>query len=366
MKAKQIISVLDKFCNPKLIDSWDNTGFQIGNDDTEVNKVLISLDLDERIYKKAVNEGYEMIITHHPIIFKPIKSINNYDSTGRMILKLISNNIVVYNAHTNLDLTNGGVNDVLAERLGIKNTLPLNIIKEEKLFKLIVYVPESHKEQLLSTLGEADAGHIGNYSHCTFYTLGEGRFKLLEGTNPFLGSIGSVEKVEEAKIETIVKEEKLTETIKKVIKIHPYEEVAYDIFEMVNEGESYGYGRVGEIDTIDADSFLYKLKEALFVDDIRVYGNTSRKISKIAVCGGSGGSFILDAYKKGAEVYITGDIKYHEAQLGLELGLIVVDAGHFHTEKLVLQKLKNVLEEQLNDTFHIDVDLNTSVFYKIY
>ncbi len=264
MRAKQIIEILDNFCNPNLVDSWDNTGFQIGNDEIAVSKILLSLDLDDRIANKAINENYQMIITHHPILFRPLNSINNNNYLGRLILKLISNGILVYNAHSNLDLTNGGVNDVLADKLDIKNTRPLNLVK------------------------------------------------------------------------------------------------------VFNQVEQYGYGRVGEIDKIDADKYLYKVKEALDVNDIRVYGDTDRQISRVAVCGGSGGDFIKDAYESGADMYITGDIKYHEAQLGIQLGLIIVDAGHFHTEKFVLPKLEEVLEKQVGKNIYICVDMETEVSYKIY
>lgn len=262
MKAKEIINILNSFADPKLIDSWDNTGFQIGNYETEISKILVSLDLDETIVNKAISEGYQMIVTHHPLIFKPLKDINSSSYLGRLIMKLISNDIAVYSAHSNLDLAYGGVNDELASVLGLNNTKPLTeLIIDEKL---------------------------------------------------------------------------------------------------------YGYGRVGTVDEIETIVFLNKLKINLSVEDIRVYGDINKKVSRIAVCGGSGGDFILDAYKMGAEVFITGDIKYHEAQMALQLGLIVVDAGHFHTEKIILPKIKEIILKDIRENIIIEVIQETTVSYELY
>lgn len=261
MKAKEIMNILDSIAPPKLIDSWDNTGFQIGNDEKDIDKILIALDLDDSLADKAISGGYDMIITHHPIIFKGLKSINNNDYIGRLILKLIANDIVVYNAHSNLDLANGGVNDEFAKLMDLKNVKPLS--------------------------------------------------------------------------------------------------------EVILDGEIYGYGRVGDIEKTQLLVVLDKIKSALSVDHIRVYGY-KEGIESIAVCGGSGSSFIQDAFDKDADMYITGDIKYHDAQRALELGLVLVDAGHFHTEKIILPKLKDMLIKGINDKVEIEVHMDTSVKYKTY
>ncbi len=366
MKAKDIILKLDELCNPMLVDSWDNTGFQIGNDEYDISKILLALDLDEEVLNKAIDENYNMIVTHHPIIFKPMKSITSKSFIGKMALKLIENHIVVYNAHSNLDMATGGVNDELADSLEMKNLRPLNTVKKPKYYKFNVYVPEEYSEKIINALAEVDAGHIGNYSTCTFSTKGLGTFKPLSGTNPFIGSEGSLEKVKEVKIETVVREENLSITIDKVIENHPYEEVAYDIFELNVDGKKYGYGRVGDIDPINGLDFIKKLKEKLNVNDIRVYGDLDKTISKVAVCGGSGGDLVTDAYYSGAEIYITGDIKYHDAQTALQYGLVLIDAGHFHTEKLVLNVLKRYLDSSIKDEVQTDIYLDSNVVYKIY
>lgn len=364
MKAKEIIRTLDNFCKPKLIDSWDNTGFQIGNDEEDIKKILIALDLDEFIVKKAIDEKYGMIVTHHPIIFKPLKSINNKTHIGNMILKLIENKIVVYNAHSNLDLADGGVNDQLAKLLDLQDPIPLKKVKEDKLYKFAVYVPEDSRDLILRALEEEDAGHIGNYSACTFNTKGIGTFRPLEGTNPYIGSLNVLEEVREFKIETVLKEDSLARTINRVIEAHPYEEVAYDIYELNIEGDIYGYGRVGNIDEIDAKAFIMDLKKKMNLAHINLYGNLDRKINRVAVCGGSGGDFIEDAHKKGAHIYITGDIKYHQAQLADQLDIIIADAGHYHTEKLVLDVLKEVIVKEAGSV-EVDVLFRSGVSHTV-
>lgn len=364
MKAKEIIGTLDNFSNPNLIDSWDNTGFQIGNDEVDVKRILIALDLDEFIVKKAIDEKYQMIVTHHPIIFKPLKNINNRTHIGNMILKLIENNIVVYNAHSNLDLVEGGVNDALAKLLGIQDPIPLNKVKNESLFKFAIYVPEDSRDTILKTLEEEDAGHIGNYSACSFNTKGIATFRPLEGTNPYIGSINVLEEVNEVKIETVIKEHSLRKTINRVIEVHPYEEVAYDLYELKNEGSTYGYGRVGNIEEVDAKVFIMDLKKKLNLDHINIYGNLERSICRVAVCGGSGGDFIQDAHKKGSHIYITGDIKYHQAQLADQLDMIIVDPGHYHTEKVILDVLKEVILKDI-DSVEVDVLFRSGISHTI-
>lgn len=364
MKAKKIIETLNRFSKPSLIDSWDNTGFQIGNDEIDVNRILIALDLDDFIVKKAIDENYQMIVTHHPLIFKPLKAINNKSHIGRLILDLIENKILVYNAHSNLDLTNGGVNDQLAKLLKLQNPIPLNKVKKEKVYKFVVYVPEDSRKIVLKALEEEDAGHIGNYSACTFNTKGIGTFRPLEGTNPYIGTRNVLEEVNEVKIETIIKEESLIRTINRVIEVHPYEEVAYDVYELKIEGDTFGYGRVGNIEEVDAMTFIMDLKKKLNLEHINVYGNLDRIISMVAVCGGSGGDFIEDAHKNGAHIYITGDIKYHQAQLADQLDMIILDPGHYHTEKVVLDVLKEVILKDI-DSVEVDVLFRSGISHTI-
>lgn len=366
MKAIEIINLLNRWTPSYLIDEWDNTGFQIGDPEKEVKKVLVSLDLDREVYKKAVEEKAQMIITHHPIIFKPLKKLTRLNYKEKLIYDIIKEDIVVYNAHTNLDLVKGGVNDTLAKVLGIRNTEPLKISYEESLYKLVVFVPNSYAHIIRKVLGDEKAGWIGNYSHCTYNIKGVGTFMPQKGTNPFIGKPDILEEVEETRIETIVEKRNLKRVLNKMIKSHPYEEVAYDIYPLNNKGRTYGYGRIGEIQEISLLNYLDRVKESLDLEYLIVYGNMDRIIKKVAVCGGSGSSFIYDAYLKGADIYITGDIKYHEAQYANELGLTIVDGGHYNTEKVILPVIKEYLEHKSLEPIEVKLYTKSSPPYAVY
>ncbi len=366
MKAIEIVGLLDRWAPRHLVEKWDNTGFQIGDPEKEVEKVLLSLDLTEEVFQKALEIKAHMIITHHPLIFNSLKSITRLNPKEKLIYNIIKEDIVVYNAHTNLDLTLNGVNDTLAQVLEIKKTKPLNVAYEEPLYKLVVFVPNNHSDKIRNILGDEGAGWIGNYSHCTYNIEGIGTFMPQEGTNPYIGKTYELEKVEETRIETIVQKKDLKRVLNKMIKAHPYEEVAYDIYPLVNQGEIFGYGRIGEIEKIPLSNYLDKIKKKLKVDHLIVYGFMEKDIKKVAVCGGSGSSFIYDAYLHGADIYITGDIKYHDAQYGQELGLTIVDAGHYHTEKVILPVIEEYLYEKTKGALQMEIFDKSSPNYVVY
>ncbi|KNF09329.1 putative GTP cyclohydrolase 1 type 2 [Gottschalkia purinilytica] len=365
MLVKDIISIMNRLAPNYLIDSWDNSGLQIGSMEKEVKKVLISLDLSIDTVKEAIKNNIDMIITHHPFFFSSIKTISLDDIKGKIISEIIKNDITVFSAHTNLDMCEGGINDILSDKLKLSNTKPLSRFHTDKLYKISVFVPLTHSDVVREALGDNGAGFIGNYSHCTFNTKGVGTFLPSSGTNPFIGKQGVLEKVEEEKIETIVDEHILSSVISAMIEAHPYEEVAYDVYPLNNEGESYGYGRIGELsEEVTLEQFSRTVKDTLECETIRVYGDMNNKIRKVALCGGSGSSFIKDCYRNKADVYITGDIKYHDAQLALELGLSVIDAGHYGTEKHVIDYLRKYIGDNITDDIEILVHKNSVAPFK--
>lgn len=366
MKAKDIIDSMSRWAKDTLIDTWDNTGFQVGDKNIEVEKILVALDLDKMALRKAIDEKCQMIITHHPLLFRPLKAITTNNNQGQIVYELIKNNIIAFNAHSNLDLAENGVNDALAKRLGLRNAKPLKNTLMEKMVKLVIYVPESHGQNIRRVLGDSGAGNIGNYRHCTFNQQGIGTFLPKQGSNPYIGTIGKIEEVKELRIETIISEDEVHKVLPEVLKVHPYEEVAYDIYPLLNTGKSYGYGRVGELDEVSLFDYLDTIKENLDTRNLIVYGDTHKKIRKAAVCGGSGADFIFDAYKNGADVYITGDVKYHDAQLAADLGMTIIDPGHYHTEKVVLPVIKSYLEKELKGKVDIQVFMQEYLSYKIF
>ncbi|AFS78807.1 NIF3-like protein [Gottschalkia acidurici 9a] len=366
MKASEIVSILNKLAPSYLIDTWDNSGLQVGSLKKDVKNILITLDLGEKALNKAIENKVDMIITHHPLFFGGIKHISLDNPNGDIISEIIKNDITVFSAHTNLDMCNGGVNDILADKLNLKDTRPMSKFRADKLYKICVFVPVSHTEIVRKALGDSGAGFIGNYSHCTFNTKGVGTFLPREGTNPYIGELGRIESVEEEKIETIVDEHILQKVISSMVKAHPYEEVAYDIYPLYNKGKSYGYGRVGKLDkNIALNDFGRIVKEKLDCETVRVYGDLNREIKKVALCGGSGGSFIKDAHRSNADVYITGDIKYHDAQLASELGISIIDAGHFETEKHSIDFLKEYIQENTNQVKIITYNESIAPFITI-
>lgn len=347
MISKDIIDAINELAPLYLQEKWDNSGLQIGSYKRQIKSILLVIDLNQYVIKEAIDNEIDMIITHHPLFFKDLKNINEDTYKGKMIYELIKNDIVVYSAHTNLDSTIGGVSDALAKVLNIQNIKVLKKEHIEKLYKLVVYVPSEYSDKVREVITNEGAGWIGNYSHCTFNTEGIGTFMPRENTKPFIGEYEKLENVKEVRIETIVKQYSLNKVLKEMIKAHPYEEVSYDIYPLENEGKVYGLGRIGELEEeITLEKFSKVVKKALNCDNIRVYGNINKTIKKVAVCGGSGSSFIKDAFKNNADVYITGDIKHHDAQEALEFGICLIDANHYHTEKVILKELKNTLENK--------------------
>ncbi|WP_249871078.1 Nif3-like dinuclear metal center hexameric protein [Oceanobacillus saliphilus] len=346
LNNSDIFTAMENWAPKRLAYDWDNVGLQIGSYQTPVKKILVTLDVTESVVDEAIDKGAGLIIAHHPLLFKPMKQVNIDTAHGKIIQKLIRNGITVYASHTNLDAADGGVNDILSDLLGIESREVLVETTNEKRYKLAVYVPQTHVEEVREALSKSGAGHIGNYSHCTFQSKGQGTFKPLEGANPYIGSENELEYVNEIKMETIVQQSNLQNTIHHMIDAHPYEEVAYDIYPVISEGKSYGIGRIG---TLKAPMELRELcghvKKVLDVPALRLTGNLDRKVSKIAVLGGSGEKYIQIAKQKGADVYITGDMSFHIAQEAEQMGLSVIDPGHY-VEKVMKKATKEYLNRQ--------------------
>lgn len=365
MLVGDITKAIEDFAPLHLAEEWDNSGLQVGSLTNEVERVLLSLDVTERTIEKAIDNKCELIITHHPLLFNPISSIDLSTKKGKLIERLIKANINVYSVHTNLDLTSEGVSDTLANIIGVKNTKVLKSITDDYLYKIVVFVPRTHERDILKALSTSGAGFIGNYSDCSFSSIGIGRFKPLEGSNPFIGQLNEVEEVEEVKIEAIVTKKILHKAIDEVKKAHPYEEVALDIIKLENPNEQYGYGRVGDIDPISFNEVTDMIKSRLGTQNLIVYGKKDIQIRRIAVCGGSGSDFIVDAKKENADLYLTADIKYHDSQLAKELDMILIDAGHFYTEKPVLNKLVEVINKKLENHIQCTIFEDPSYSFSI-
>lgn len=357
MLVKDIVKVMNELAPTYLIDkTWDNSGLQIGSINKEVSNILISLDVTPNVVSEAIINKVDMIITHHPFFFKPISKITSDDTRGKMIYDIIKNDIVVFSAHSNLDACKNSISNIIAKELALRDSAVLSEIYSEKLYKTVVFVPATHSELVRNAMTDNGAGYIGNYSHCTFNVKGNGTFMPKEGSNPFIGKENKIEYVEEERIETIVTEHQLNKVIDSMLNVHPYEEVAYDIYLLNNVVNKYGYGTIGYLSKeMYLEEFAQLIKEKLMCDTIRLYGYKYKKVKKVAICGGSGSDFVREAYYKNADVYVTGDIKYHDAQLAMELEMPIIDANHYDTEKLVLPYLKDYLQNHLGNKVKINI-----------
>jgi len=350
-KVGSLLRLLEEFAPKQYAMDWDNVGLQVGGIEDPVSKVLVCLDVTEGVIDEAINNNIDFIISHHPIIFKPIKNIIKENPQGNLIHKAIKNNISIYCGHTNVDIAPGGLNDYLATKLGLQDTSILDVTMTEKLFKLVVFIPEEHQEAVADAIASEGAGHIGNYSNCSFRALGTGTFMALEGTNPFIGERGQLERVQEIRLETIVPEKRLKKVLEKMLDSHPYEEVAYDLYPLSLEGNKVGIGRIGSFrEAIKLSILIEKIKLVLKLDSVKVVGDNDSSIKKLCIVNGSGAEYIKAAVMKGCDCLITGDVKYHEAQIALELGLKVIDAGHFETENIFIELMANYLEAKVKDS----------------
>lgn len=346
VKCQAICETIELLAPHYLAEEWDNSGLQVGDCRADVKRVLIALDVTPDIMQQAIEQDVQMIIVHHPLIFRPIKSLRTDTALGGMIKAAIKKDIAIYAAHTNLDSAREGVNHLLAVKLGLQQAEILCTTYREQLVKIVVFVPAGSEDAVRMAMAEAGAGWIGNYSHCSFQTKGIGTFMPREGTDPYIGSQGVLEKVRECRVETIVREKQVKRVLAAMLKAHPYEEVAYDLYPLANSGEKLGLGRIGKLpEQLTVAGLAEKVKLILGCALVKMAGSKEKKASNVAVCGGSGASLIDKAIAAGADVLVTGDIKYHEAQDAAAQGLAIIDAGHFATEQIIVPVLANYLNK---------------------
>jgi dinuclear metal center YbgI/SA1388 family protein len=346
MKIASLVEILEDFAPLSLQESYDNSGLIIGNPGEEVKNALICLDITEEIIDEAIENDFEMIISHHPIIFKGVLKINQKNSVERIIVKAIKNNIAIYAIHTNADNVLAGVNGLIAEKLGLINTSVLDA-KKHLFRKLVTFCPNDSVNEVRNSLIESGAGQIGDYDSCTFNTEGTGTFKANEAAKPFVGEKGKLHYEPEIRIETIYPIFKERAIIKALLSAHPYEEVAYDIFPLENQFKEYGSGLLGELKSeMNELNFLNQLKETFDVEVIRHSDLLGKPIKKIALCGGSGSFLIRKAISSGADIFITGDVKYHDF-FEAEKKMIIADIGHYESEQFTKDLIRSILIKKI-------------------
>lgn len=351
VNGQEIIQVFESW-SPKKLACMDNDpiGLAIGTLNKPVHKVLVTLDVNEAVANEAIDQGCELIIAHHPPIFRRLANIRTDNPAGRLYEKLIKHDIAVYAAHTNLDVAEGGVNDLLADALQLESRTILEETYSENLLKLVVFIPTAQAEHLRAALAKAGAGRLGDYDACSYTTIGEGRFRALAGANPFVGAVDELHVEEEVKVEVVFPEAIKNRVLKAMLHSHPYEEPAYDIIRLEQQTNIMGLGRVGDLtEEMTLQQFANYVKQQLDVPALRVVGDLQSTVRKVALVGGDGNKYIYAAKRAGADVFLTGDMYFHTAQDAQAIGLQIVDPGH-HVEKVMIagvaKKMATMCEEK--------------------
>ena len=356
MKLHQITELLEQWAPLSLQESFDNCGLLVGNYHQQVTGILISLDVTEPVIDEAISLGSNLIIAHHPLIFKGLKSLTGRNEVERCVMKAIKHDIAIYAAHTNVDSIQGGVSFRMAQKLGLEHVQVL-VPKSDMLLKLVTFVPTAHLETLRKALFAAGAGQIGQYDACSFSHNGEGTFRPGTGTNPFVGVIGEVHHEPELRLEVILPKHKQSAVVTALLQAHPYEEPAFDLIPLANEWSQVGLGVVGDCPKNYAETdFLKLVKQTFQADVIKHSPVLGCDIRRVALCGGSGADFIMHAKAAGADAFVTADVTYHRF-FEAENNLLILDIGHFESE----QYTKEIFFEQLIEKFpNFAIRLSTS------
>ena len=345
MKIKDITRHLEAFAPPLYQESYDNSGLLTGQPGSELTGVLITLDVTEPVIEEAIRKKCNLVVAHHPIIFKGLKSLTGKNYVERTILAAIRNDIAIYAIHTNLDNVHLGVNKKICDKIGLVETSILSP-KKDTLLKLVTFVPKKDESALLSSLYEAGAGNIGNYSDCSFVLPGTGSFRPNDQADPHIGEQNTLEYVQEQRIEVILPTHLKNRVLQALRDTHPYEEVAYYLTALENTNQELGPGMIGNLPgAMGPMEFLEHLKERMSLNCIRYTAPISRKIKKVAVCGGSGSFLLSKALSKQADAFVSADFKYHEF-FDAEGEIMIADIGHYESEIYTKELLYETIKQK--------------------
>ena len=359
MKISEVISCLEDFAPLSLQEDYDNAGLVIGDAKGECNGILTTLDVTEEVVAEAIRRKCNLVVAHHPIIFKGLKKLNGKNYVERSVIAAIKNEVAVYAIHTNLDNVVNGVNHKIAQKINLQNIQVLSP-KEGTLKKLVTFCPLANAEEVRNALFKAGAGTISNYSECSYNVEGYGTFKAAEGTQPYVGEIGKRRTENETRIEVIFPSYLQPQVLASLKQSHPYEEVAYDVYPLTNTRNDIGSGLIGEIrEPVSGEDLLSQLKKTFGLSVIRHTELLHKKITKIAVCGGAGSFLIPAAKAAGAGIYITSDIKYHEF-FDADNTILLADIGHYESEQFTIDLLTEILQQKFPNFAVLKTETNTN------
>ena len=363
VRLKEITYFFETLAPLSYQESYDNSGLILGDLSSEINSVLVTLDVTEKVVDEAIEKNAQLIVAHHPLIFSGLKKIIGKNDVERSLLKAIKNDIAIYAAHTNLDSVTGGVNSKICEKLNLQHCTVLQPASGQ-LKKLVTFIPENHAKKVSEAIFNAGAGHIGNYDYCGYSLDGTGSFRGDENTNPFVGEKGQIHYEKEVRFETIFPLHLQRKIISALIEAHPYEEVAYDIYPLDNPSTKEGMGMVGNLpDSISGIEFLNLLKTTFKTGVIKHTKLLDKPVSKIAVCGGAGSFLLPSAIAAGADFFVSGDFKYHQF-FEAENKIVIADIGHFESEQYTIELFYELLIKKF-PTFavHLSEVVTNPVFY---
>jgi dinuclear metal center YbgI/SA1388 family protein len=332
MILADLITFLEKLAPTHYQENYDNSGLLLGDPEKTITRALIAVDVTEAVIEEAIQNKCDLIVSHHPLIFKGLKRLTGSTYVERLVIKAIQYNLAIYAIHTNLDNVQAGINRILGQKLGL-DKLRILAPKKDLLCKLVTFCPIKDAEHVRKALFEEGAGRIGEYDSCSFNLEGTGSFRGSEDSDPHVGEKGKLHYEPEVRIETILPRYLEKRVVNALITAHPYEEVAYDIYPLGNEFTAVGSGMIGELQKeMDELDFLQTVKKAVGASCIRYSQPTGQKIKKVAFCGGSGSFLIQEAKRQKAQAFITGDLKYHDFFEG-EQSLLIADVGHYESEQ---------------------------------
>lgn len=348
MRIKDIIQIIEQLAPIPLQEDYDNSGVQVGDVSREAEGALLCIDVTENVVEEAISLGCNLIIAHHPLVFRAVKKITGQNYIERCLIKAIKNDIVVYAAHTNLDNATGGVNYRLAQMLGLQNVRILSP-KPDSLLKLVTFVPDSHADNVRNALFKAGAGNIGDYDSCSYNISGEGSFRANENANPFVGKTGEIHFEKEIRIETILPKFKQDEVLRALLAVHPYEEPAYDFYPLANSWEQAGSGIVGSLaEPMSEQEFLYLLKDVFQLSTIQHTKMQNKEIRDVAICGGSGAFLIPNAIGYGADAFVTGEARYNDFY-DVEDRILLAVVGHYESEICTKDIFYDVISKKISN-----------------
>ncbi|MCL6620728.1 MAG: Nif3-like dinuclear metal center hexameric protein [Syntrophobacterales bacterium] len=326
----------------------DRVGLQVGSPQQEVARLLVALEASEAVVAEARELGADLLLTHHPLLYAPVTEIREDRPAGRLLAQILRAGLAVVACHTNLDVAPGGLNDYLAARLGLTQAAPLSLQGRDPWLKLVVFVPLGYEDRIRAALFDDRVGVIGRYSHCSFAARGQGTYLPEEGARPWRGQVARLERAEEVRLEVILPQSRAAAAVARMIAAHPYEEVAYDLYPLDNPAPPLGYGRVGDLAApCPWAGFRDRLPEIFPVRGVRLWGEPPPEVTRVAVCGGSGGELIAAARDQGAQVFITGEVRHHQAVPGDYRHFVVLEVGHFASEVVFMPAWADDLQRRL-------------------